>query len=151
MFIFQEHFDGMASSQPTSPIRQENYGGFNSSIFKMEKELNEVKNKLVYKNNERHLLQSKIEFQIQKIKKKQVEYGQFKGRIIPDSGIDTEGYESDDSRRLQLLLLQKLISFTAEIDQTAMESGTKLVPYNSEHVSRIFGFRNDQRSSINQG
>ena len=98
MLIFQEHFNGMASSiglvgvlsQPTSPIKQENHLGFNSSIFKMEKELNEVKNTLVYRNNERHLLQSKIEFQIQKIKKKQVEYRQFKGRIKSDSGIDIE-------------------------------------------------------------
>ena len=97
----------MASSiglvgQPTSPIRQENYGGFNSSIFKMKKELNEVKNKLVYSNNERHLLQSKIEFQMQKIKKKEVEYRQFKGRIKSDSGIDTEGYESYDKLKQQL-------------------------------------------------
>ena len=78
---------------------------------------------------------------MQEIKKKEVEYNQFKGRIKSDSGIDTEGYESDDSRSLKLLLLQQLIAFTTEIDQTAMESGTKLVPYNSEHVSRIFGFR----------
>ena len=110
LFIFQEHFNGMASSigqvgvlsQPTSPIRQENYGGFNSSIFKMKKELNEVKNKLVYSNNERHLLQSKIEFQMQKIKKKEVEYRQSKGRTKSDSGIDTEGYESYDKLRQQL-------------------------------------------------
>ena len=81
-------------SQPTSPIKQENHLGFNSSIFKMEKELNEVKNTLVYRNNERHLLQSKIEFQMQKIKKKQVKYRQFEGRI--KSGIDTKGYESYD-------------------------------------------------------
>jgi hypothetical protein len=89
-------------SQPTSPIRQENYGGFNSSIFKMKKELNEVKNKLVYNNNKRHLLQSKIEFQMQKIKKKEVEYRQFKGRIEPDSGINTEGYKIYDKLMQQL-------------------------------------------------
>ena len=68
-------------------------------IFKMKKELNDVKNKLVYSNNKRHLLQSKIEFQMQKIKKKEVEYRQFKGRIKSDSGIDTEGYESYDKPR----------------------------------------------------
>ena len=119
----------------------------------MKEELNEVKNNLVYivySNNERHLLQSKIAFQILEIKKKEDEYKQFKDRIKSDPGIDTEGYESDDSRSLQLLLLQQLISFTTEIEQTAMESGTKLVPYNSEHVSRIFGFRTDQRFGINK-
>ena len=124
-------------------------------IFKMKKELNEVKNKLVYivySNNERHLLQSKIEFQMQKIKKKEVEYKQFKGRIKSDSGIDTEGYESDDSRSVQLLLQQltKQLKADLKIGEPSMESGTKLLPYNSEHISRIFGFRNDQRYGINK-
>ena len=137
-------------SQPTSPIKQENHLGFNSSIFKMEKELNEVKNTLVYRNNERHLLQSKIEFQMQKIKKKEVKYGQFKGRIKSDSGIDTEGYESDDSLSVQLLLQQlpKQLKTDLKIGEPSMESGTKLVPYDSEYISRIFGFRNNQRIGI---
>ena len=113
----------------------------------MKKELNEVKNKLVYSNNERHLLQSKIEFQMQKIKKKEVEYKQFKGRIKSDSGIDT-----DDSRSVQLLLQQltKQLKADLKIGEPSMESGTKLLPYNSEHISRIFGFRSDQRYGINK-
>ena len=134
-------------SQPTSPIRQENYGGFNSSIFKMKKELNEIKKKLVYmvySNNERHLLQSKIEFQMQKIKKKEVEYKQFKGRIKSNSGIDTEGYESDDPRNVQLTKAD------LKIGKPSIDPGTKLVAYNSEYVSRMFGFRNHQRNGINR-
>ena len=39
---------------------------------------------------------------MQKIKKKEVEYRQFKGRTKSDSGIDTEGYESYDKLRQQL-------------------------------------------------
>ena len=133
---------------PNGPIyRNGPYSGRNSSIFKMKKELNEVKNKLVYSDNERHLLQSKIEFQMQKIKKKEVEYKQFKGRIKSDSGIDT-----DDSRSVQLLLQQltKQLKADLKIGEPSLESGTKLFPYNSEHISRIFGFRNDQRYGINK-
>ena len=37
-----------------------------------------------------------------------------------------------------------------KIGEPSMESGTKLLPYDSEHISRIFGFRNDQRYGINK-
>ena len=39
---------------------------------------------------------------MQEIKKKEVEYNQFKGRIKSDSGIDIEGYESYDKLMQQL-------------------------------------------------
>ena len=138
----------LAIDFPIGPIYPNGpYSGRNSSIFKMKEELNVVKNKLVYivySNNERHLLQSKIEFQMQKIKKKEVEYKQFKGRIKSNSGIDTEGYESDDPRNVQLTKAD------LKIGKPSIDPGTKLVAYNSEYVSRMFGFRNHQRNGINR-
>ena len=136
---------------PSGPIYPNGpYNGRNSSIFKVKEELNEVKNNLVYivySNNERHLLQSKIAFQILEIKKKEDEYKQFKDRIKSDSGIDTEGYESDDSRNVKLT---KQLKADLKIGKLSMETGTKLVAYNSEYVSKIFGYKNYQRNGINR-
>ena len=79
-----------APISPRGPIYgngQENYESFFSSIWKMNKEL---KNKLVHHNNEKHLLESKMEYQLQKssetinsLQKENNDYGGLVGPYSP--------------------------------------------------------------------